>query len=310
MKKRWIVLLSVLLILACVSASADNMRSLPDSIVQILSGNEWSGYAIGRTTYGDQLADYGVDACCCYDQYDNAAALVLMHSNNANVLCLFEKNSAGQWKLKNKYTGVVKDGNNIPLITSETYGTFRISYLDNDTNEKSAITVTKSGNSWVVSGSGNSKDGQYYIVSENGRYVNFRSSPDGALITRLGVGKPVTKISDTGNGWMKVSALVDGETLKGYVMIDYLSLQDPTELPQTFEKVNRFKVTVTPSKGENGHVNLRAEATAYSTCLRYLQKDDVVTVLEESNAWYKVRTADGATGYVVKAFVDKFALNN
>lgn len=60
--------------------------------------------------------------------------------------------------LTDKYTGVIKKGNNIPLITSETYGTFRISYLDNDTNEKSCITITKSRSAWVVSGSGNNED--------------------------------------------------------------------------------------------------------------------------------------------------------
>lgn len=148
-----------------------------------------------------------------------------------------------------------------------------------------------------------------YIVSENGLTVNFRSSPNGSLITRLGVGKPVTLLSDNADGWTGISVLVDGKTLKGYVMTEFLSGEDPTETPQTFEKISRFKALVTPSKGEAGHVNLRAQATVDSTCLRYLQKDDVVTVMEESNAWYKVRTADGTTGYVVKAFVDKFALN-
>lgn len=148
-----------------------------------------------------------------------------------------------------------------------------------------------------------------YIVSENGLTVNLRSSPNGSLVSRLGVGKPVTLLSDRGDGWTRISVLSDGETLKGYVMTEFLSGEDPTEIPQTFEKVNRFKAVITPSRGEAGHVNLRAEATVHSTCLRYLQKDDVVTVIEESNAWYKVRTADGTTGYVVKAFVDKFALN-
>lgn len=150
-----------------------------------------------------------------------------------------------------------------------------------------------------------SADAQYYIVSENGRTVNLRSSPAGSLVTRLGVGKPVTLIDDAGNGWIKVSAKVDGEILKGYVMSEFLSDEDPTEIEQTFVKVSRFNVTVSPSKGDEGHVNLRSDATVNSVCLRYLQKDDVLTVIEESNAWYKVRTAAGTTGYVVKAFVTK-----
>lgn len=146
---------------------------------------------------------------------------------------------------------------------------------------------------------------QLYIVSENGRTVNLRSSPAGSLITRLGVGKPVTLISDDGSGWIRVSAKVDGETLKGYVMSEFLSEEDPTETEQTFVRVTHIHVTVSPSKGDDGHVNLRSKPTVNSTCLRYLQNGDVLTVLEESNAWYKVRTAAGATGYVVKAFVIK-----
>lgn len=146
---------------------------------------------------------------------------------------------------------------------------------------------------------------QYYIASENGKTVNLRSRPEGSLITRLGVGKPVTLISDDGNGWVKVSAKVDGAIVKGYVMAEFLTTEDPTELPQEFVKVNRFKVYVAPSKGEDGHINLRAEATVNSTCRRYLYKGAELTVLAESNAWYQVRTEAGTVGYVVKAFVTK-----
>ena len=150
-----------------------------------------------------------------------------------------------------------------------------------------------------------SNNSPLYIVAENGKTVNMRNNPNGSVIARLGVGKPVTMISDLGNGWTKVSAKVEGKTMKGYVVNEFLSKKDPTEAPQNFVKVNHFKVTVTPSNGANGHVNLRAKATVNSTCLRYLQKDEVLTVIAESNAWYQVRTAAGTNGYVVKAFVTK-----
>lgn len=151
---------------------------------------------------------------------------------------------------------------------------------------------------------------QYYIAAENGKTVNLRIRPSDSVIARLGIGKPVTVLGDAGNGWTKVSVKLDGATVKGYVMNEFLSAEDPTLAPQSFEKVTRFKVLVTPSNGESGHVNLRAKDSVESVCLRYMHKGDVVTVLAESNAWYQVRTADGTTGYVVKAFVDKFALNS
>ena len=77
MKKRWIALLSFLLVLICTSALADSAEALPDGIKQILAGDSWKSYAIGRTNYGDHLNDYGTDACCYYDQYGNSAALVV-----------------------------------------------------------------------------------------------------------------------------------------------------------------------------------------------------------------------------------------
>ena len=150
-----------------------------------------------------------------------------------------------------------------------------------------------------------SNNTKLYIVAENGKSVNLRSNPNGSVIDRLGVGKPVTMIADLDNGWTKVSTKVDGKTVKGYVMNEFLSYEDPTVAPQYFVKVNRFKVTVAPSSGASGHVNLRADASVNSTCLRYLQKGDVLTVIAESNAWYQVRTAAGVNGYVVKAFVTK-----
>lgn len=146
---------------------------------------------------------------------------------------------------------------------------------------------------------------QYYVDTEDGKTVNLRSRPDGSLLTRLGVGKPVTLIEDLGNGWTKVSVKANGEKLNGYIMSEFLSPMDPTEEEQTFVKVNRFKVYVTPSKGEFGHINLRSEASADSTCLRYLHQGDELTVIAESHAWYQVRTVAGTTGYVVKGFVSK-----
>lgn len=143
-----------------------------------------------------------------------------------------------------------------------------------------------------------------YIVADNGKTVNLRKAPNGTVIAHLGVGKVVTVLENNGD-WKKVSVLVEGVTKKGYVKSEFLSRNDPSLAPQYFHKTS-LTVRVTPSKGINGHVNLRADANTQSTIRAYLEDGELLTVLAESNAWYKVRTENGVTGYVVKAFVDKF----
>ena len=148
--KKWIVLLLFLLVFICTAVLADSAESLPDGIQQLLSGERWNGYSVGRTNYGDTLNEYGTDACCYYDQYGHSAALVMMHRNSRNILCLFEKSGSGEWKLKYKSDGMVKQGSAIPLITNETYGTFMISYLDRNGEENLGVTVAKENAGWAV----------------------------------------------------------------------------------------------------------------------------------------------------------------
>lgn len=142
-----------MILLACIGtyALADSAESLPDGIKHVLDNNSWNTYSIGHTNYGTSLMEYGEDACCYYDQYGNSAALVLMHNSSKNILCLFEKNGAGEWKLKYQSDGIVRQGESIPAITNETYGAFRISYLDDERCETLGITIEKQGNTWNVS---------------------------------------------------------------------------------------------------------------------------------------------------------------
>lgn len=170
MKRRTIILLALLIALICTNGMADNAGSLPDGVKQILAGDNWKNYTIGRTNYGDSLNDYGTDACSYYDQYGNSAALVLLHSDERNTLCLFEKNNSGEWALKSTFNDVVKQGNAIPLITCETYGSFLISYLDNDTNESSGITISKEGKTWIVKNV-NRRDSASNYVQGNAKLV-------------------------------------------------------------------------------------------------------------------------------------------
>lgn len=158
----------------------------------------------------------------------------------------------------------------------------------------------------VTVASAESNTTKMYVVAANGKSLNLRATPstNGTLLAQLGVGYPVTQLSVYDSNWARVSAQVDGKTLTGYVMRTYLSTQDPTKAAQTFTKVS-MKVTVRPTSGASGYVNLRAAASTSAACRTRLYKGEVLTVTAESNAFYQVRTSTGLTGYVVKAYVVK-----
>ena len=148
---------------------------------------------------------------------------------------------------------------------------------------------------------------ELYVWTQDGNALNLRSgaSTSASVLAKLGVGKTVTLINPVNDTWSLVSVKLDGKTVKGYVMTKFIDAEDPAYYPQTFTKVKSFQVTVTPSNGDNGHVNMRSEANPKSVVRSYLYKGDVLTVKAESHAYYQVRDAQGRTGYVLKAFVSK-----
>ena len=89
------------------------------------------------------------EACNWYDQYGYAAACVLMHSDAKNILCIFEKDDAGKWVLTQQSSEIVKQGEQIPSITSEIYGEFYVTYYDNKNNSLD-MQITKEGETWYI----------------------------------------------------------------------------------------------------------------------------------------------------------------
>lgn len=168
MKRKFVLLMMLFVLLLSSIANADGGEDaslLPNDILQILSGTEWSSYKVGRVNCGSSLADYYSDACCWYDQYGHAAAFVLMHSENKNVLCLFEKNSAGKWVLKAKSSEIVKQGERIPLITSEEYGIYYVSYIDDDRKSELSLEIEKKKDGWYVTRINWDKDNVFMELS-------------------------------------------------------------------------------------------------------------------------------------------------
>ena len=65
-----------------------------------------------------------------------------MHSDAKNILCIFEKDDAGKWVLTQQSSEIVKQGEQIPSITSEVYGEFYIDYYNNE-NSSLNMQITK-----------------------------------------------------------------------------------------------------------------------------------------------------------------------
>lgn len=126
------------------SQGGDTFDSLPSDIREIFAGADWPEYQIGQVSYNNSR-----EACNWYDQYGYAAACVLMHSDVKNILCIFEKDDAGKWVLTQQSSEIVKQGEQIPSITSEIYGEFYVAYYDNKNNSLD-MQITKEGEKWFI----------------------------------------------------------------------------------------------------------------------------------------------------------------
>lgn len=126
------------------SQGGDTFDSLPSDIREIFAGADWAEYQIGQVSYNNSR-----EACNWYDQYGYAAACVLMHSDVKNILCIFEKDDAGKWVLTQQSSEIVKQGEQIPSITSEIYGEFYVAYYDNKNNSLD-MQITKEGETWFI----------------------------------------------------------------------------------------------------------------------------------------------------------------
>ena len=146
-----------------------------------------------------------------------------------------------------------------------------------------------------------------YVAASNGGCVRLRSLPteDGKIVTTFNVGRPV-EVRDNSGDWSEVRVQVNGKYVYGYMMSMFLSENDPAAKTQHFTDVkNTFTVKVRPASA-NGVVSMWSRPAKLSgDKVRDLGRNEVMTVVSESNAWYMVSGADGELGYVAKAYVTK-----
>lgn len=130
----------------------------------------------------------------------------------------------------------------------------------------------------------------YAYESKNGTVnsddVNVRSKPNSSsgVITTAGQGSSVTVIGES-NGWYNVRV---GDK-NGWIFAQYVTVK---------AKAQKGTSTVTADG-----VNLREKPSADSKIISVLDKGSKVSPITSSGNWVKVKTSNGSTGWVSKAYV-------
>jgi murein DD-endopeptidase MepM/ murein hydrolase activator NlpD len=124
-------------------------------------------------------------------------------------------------------------------------------------------------------------------IAEIVKSVNFRKGPSQSSerIRYLRVGEKVEIIDQVNAYWYKVK---DSKDRIGYVTVlkKYIRVLSPKHNSSSEAKVVRG-------------VSLRSGPSTENRRIRYLQREEKVTILEQTNKyWYKVKDSNGTSGYV------------
>ena len=148
MKKITIIAVVLLLILPAGSLAAE--RALPDAILNVFQTPEWEGYSIPTIPDEDKFG--GLLASYYYDENNRAAAFAILKKDDENILCILEKKK-GAWVIVAQSSTAIKQGDEIPFISSEMYDQLDINYhrLRSDGQPYLSITVQRLNKQWVIS---------------------------------------------------------------------------------------------------------------------------------------------------------------
>lgn len=122
-----------------------------------------------------------------------------------------------------------------------------------------------------------------------GSSLRLRAEPStsASVVTTLDKSVAVAILDDSVDGWYKIA--YNGST--GYVSADYLNV-DQDNVFTTYGRVN--------SDG----VNVRSDASTYSSVLTTIEEDAIVTVNGLVDGWYDVTCEYGTEGYIRSDFLD------
>lgn len=138
-------------------------------------------------------------------------------------------------------------------------------------------------------------NGEDSRIAEITKSVNFRNGPSlsSERIRYLRVGEKVEIIDQVNDYWYKVK---DRKNRMGYV----------TTLKKYIRVLSQTRTSSPEAKIVRG-VSFRSGPSTENRRIRYLQRGESVTILEQTNKyWYKVKDTNGTSGYVSSSerFID------
>lgn len=150
----------------------------------------------------------------------------------------------------------------------------------------------------IVNGSSsNSSSETGTVINLNGSMdLNFRSGPSTnySVIGELSEGTTFTVLSES-NGWYEID--YNGTT--GYVYGYYVSVGSSSSNNSTS---SNSEIGTVSNLNNGVDLNFRSGPSTYYSVIGELSEGTSVTILSESNGWYKI-SYDGTTGYVYSDYI-------
>lgn len=173
--------------------------------------------------------------------------------------------------------------------------------------------------------------GYYYVNTENGRTLNVRNNPNGAILGQLSFGTRIYVQEFTTPEWAMFYYNYQGGEYAAWVSTRYLSKTDPRQKTasntsaasstssastdaakilsdmnaefKTGKLVTSFTVYARPSRA-SGWVNLRWAPSTETERIATCPQGKALTVIGETKNWYQVQDPEtGMIGFIMKKFV-------
>jgi uncharacterized protein YgiM (DUF1202 family) len=158
------------------------------------------------------------------------------------------------------------------------------------------MTGYMSKNFLTVAGSGTSSSIAVVQNPAGTRFLNLRAQPSytAEVLDIFYNGEVCTVLSRQTDGWVYVTAVKNGQTLRGYFRTEYLSF--------TGGSAGSATVNTSVNGGTGGSLNLRSAPSTNASVVRQIPNGASVNVLLKGNSWWAI-SYGGDSGFASASFL-------
>lgn len=212
--------------------------------------------------------------------------------------------------------GCVSHGTPVTIISSEN-GWYKVNVkVNGKTREGYVFAEYITAGSGSGGGQNNSSEtpaeGTSGVCNVSALNIRKGAGTSTAVCGLLKKGNAVSVISKEGE-WYKISATINGSKVTGYVFADYITVNGDVpsggETPEDPSENNNSDGTEVVGKNGKCNVyalNIRSQASTASSVIGSIKQNAIVSILEKSGDWYKVKaTVNGrtVTGYAYAEYL-------